>query len=208
VLTLRSGRGVAGGAVLVAVGRRVCSADLGLEAAGAKLGPKGQVLVDERCRTNVSGVWAVGDITGKNWLAHAAAAVGKLAAADALGEKTAPLGPIPAAVFTRPEIGTVGLTEKEARARGPVQVKKIQYRALSRAHTGAARAEELAGLVKLVAEEGSGKLLGAHLIGEAASELLGEATLAVTLGAKLADLAATIHAHPTFAEGFAEAAAT
>ncbi len=190
--------------VLVSVGVRPNTDDLGLEAAGVALDRRGYVPVNAARQTNVPTVYAIGDITGPPYLAHKASAEG-LAAAAAIAGKGGAFEPraIPGVIFTDPEIATVGLQEPEARAAGrPVRVGTFPFTALGRALT-MGRTE---GLVKVVADAGDDSLLGVGIAGAGASDLIAEAALAIEMGATAADLALTIHAHPTLPEALMEAA--
>ena len=193
--------------VLVAVGRRGCAE--GAFAPACREGltfQKGYVQVDEGFRTPIPGVWAVGDCTGGIQLAHMATAQGYQALRGMFGPQIAPdkdLAVVPSCVYTDPEIASVGLTAEEAKAQGlAVTTKKYLMTANGRSVlTGQER-----GFVKLVAQADSGRLLGAQLMCARATDLIGEAALAVAQGLTLAQIAATIHPHPTFCEGFGEAA--
>ncbi|SEO61812.1 dihydrolipoamide dehydrogenase [Halogranum amylolyticum] len=190
--------------VLVAVGRQPVTDTLDLENAGLEPNEKGFLETDDRTRTAVEHIHAVGDVAGEPMLAHKGSKEGIVAAEVIAGEPAAlDYQAIPAAVFTDPEIGTVGLTEAEAEEAGfdPV-VGKFPFnasgRALTTGHTD--------GFVRLVADEESGFVLGGQIVGPEASELVAEVALAVEMGATLEDLAATIHTHPTLAEAVMEAA--
>ncbi|MGH7367589.1 MAG: dihydrolipoyl dehydrogenase [Candidatus Rokuibacteriota bacterium] len=191
--------------VLVAVGRRARSDDIGLEATRARLTERGRFIqVDERGRTHDPRIYAVGDVTGEPMLAHRAMRQGKVAA-EALAGRPAAFDnvAIPAVVFTDPEIAWCGLSEAQAKEQAiPIKVAKFQWSASGRAAT-IGRAE---GLTKLVADAGSGRVLGAGIVGPGAGELIAEATLAVETAALVEDVAATIHAHPTLSETLMEAA--
>ena len=191
--------------VLVAVGRRAQSDGLGLEATRARLTERGRfVQVNDRCRTDDPRIYAVGDVTGEPMLAHRAMRQGKVAA-EALAGRPAAFDnvAIPAVVFTDPEIAWCGLSEAQAKDQGlTVTVSKFQWAGLGRAAT-IGRSD---GLTKLVAEAGSGRVLGAGIVGPGAGELIAEATLAVETAALVEDVAATIHAHPTLSESLMEAA--
>ncbi|MDA8345581.1 MAG: dihydrolipoyl dehydrogenase [Thermaerobacter sp.] len=189
--------------VLVSVGRDANLADLGLAEAG--IPTDGPFLhVDERMRTNIPHIFAVGDVTGNPMLAHRASHQGYVAAEVAAGKTAAFLAQaIPAVVFSDPELATVGLSEEEATMQGySVRTAQFPMRALGRALAG--RTSQ--GVAKLVAEQESGVLLGAGICAAHASELIAEMTLAIEMGATLEDLAATIHSHPTYAEAWHEAA--
>lgn len=189
--------------VLAAVGRRPVELEGVVELPGLALqGPF--VAVDEGMRTSVPGVFAAGDLTPGPMLAHVAAAEGLVAAENALGGRAVmDYEAVPACLYTTPEIACVGLTEAQARARGhAVAVGRCAYGANGRAQT----LGEPQGMVKLVAEAGGGRLLGAHLYGAQASELVAEAALAVRNGLTVRQLAGTIHSHPSLSETLAEAA--
>jgi len=190
--------------VLVAVGRRPNTADLGLEHAGVRPDPRGFIPVDARRRTASARVYAIGDVAGEPMLAHKAIAEG-LVAAEAIAGRPAAFDPqaIPAVVFTDPEVAWSGLTEAEATARGiAVRTVKMPWSASGRA-MAMGRPD---GLTKLTFEAETGRLLGVGLVGPHAGELIAEGTLAVEMGALAEDLAGTIHAHPTLSETFGEAA--
>ena len=190
--------------VLVGVGRRPNTAELGLERAGVATDPRGWVEVDDRLRTGVPGVHAVGDVTGRVLLAHVASHQGLVAAGVMAGhDERMDYRAVPAATFTHPEVASVGLTEAAAREAGhDVAVGRFPFSALGRAQTFGG----VEGLVKVVAERDDGHVLGVHVIGPGASDLIPEGVLAMQLEATLADIAATIHAHPTLGEGTMEAA--
>ncbi|HEY6706964.1 MAG TPA: dihydrolipoyl dehydrogenase [Actinomycetota bacterium] len=190
--------------VLVGVGRRPNTAELGLERAGVATDPRGWVEVDDRLRTGVPGVHAVGDVTGRVLLAHVASHQGLVAAGAMAGhDEWMDYRAVPAATFTHPEVASVGLTEAAAREEGhDVAVGRFPFSALGRAQTFGG----VEGLVKVVAERDDGHVLGVHVIGPGASDLIPEGVLAMQLQATLADIAATIHAHPTLGEGTMEAA--
>jgi dihydrolipoamide dehydrogenase len=190
--------------VLVAVGRRPNSDGIGLDALGVRLDGRGFVPVDAQLRTNVPHVFAIGDLTGPPLLAHRATHQGKAAAEVAAGMNASfDARAIPSVAYTDPEVAWVGLTEEEAR-RQHVAVRKavFPWSASGRA-LGMGRGE---GMTKLLFSEEHGRLLGAGLVGAHAGELMGEATLAIELGADAHDLGLTIHPHPTLSETVAFAA--
>lgn len=164
----------------------------------------GAVDVDDRLRTSVDGIYAIGDVLGRNMLAHVASYHGELVAEIIAGvDKTVDEEAVPACVFTSPQIAWVGLTEQEASRAG----RPFRTSVLSLAANGKAMAMgEPRGLFKLIEDRETGRLIGAHLIGPQVSELIGELTLAVSKGLSVADLAHTIHAHPTLGETLKEAA--
>jgi dihydrolipoamide dehydrogenase len=190
--------------VLVAVGRRPATDDLGLEHTRAQRDTRGFVVVDAQRRTADPRVFAIGDVAGEPMLAHKAIAEGRVAA-EAIAGHPAAFEPraVPAVVFTDPEIAWCGLMEAEARARGAeVRAVKVPWSASGRA-VAMGRTD---GLTKLVFERASGRLLGVGLVGPHAGDLLAEGTLAVEMGAVAEDLAGTIHMHPTLSETLGEAA--
>jgi len=193
--------------VLVAVGRRLRSDGLGLEAAGVERDARGAIVVDERLETTRPGVYAVGDVLGtrRPLLAHLAAAEGELAADNALGaERTMDYRVVPAVAFTFPEAAWVGLSRAQAAEHGlNASAHSFLFRALGQAHA----LGEIAGQATLVVEEGSGRLLGAHLVGAHASEMIAACALALKLGAGARQVAETICAHPTLSEAVQQAAA-
>ena len=189
--------------VLVAVGREPITDTLDAEQAGLAPNDDGFFETDERCATDVDGIYAVGDVAGEPMLAHTASAEGIVAAETIAGEPAAfDTRAIPAAVFTDPEIATVGVTEAEAEDEGfdPV-VGEMPFNASGRALT----VGETDGFVRIVASA-DGFVLGAQIVGPEASELIAEPTLAIEMGATLEDVAATIHTHPTLSEAVMEAA--
>lgn len=196
-----------GDMVLVTVGRLPNTEGLGLAEAGVVMDARGWIMVDEHFQTSVAGIYAVGDILGPAhiMLAHVAAAEA-LCVVDTLDGKPQPMryDAVPSAIFTTPEIGLVGLEEKEAADRhGRIVCGMTQMRELGKAHAMG----ELAGFFKVVAAAEDGALLGASIVGAHASDMIAEAGLALSTGLNVRQIAATVHAHPTLAEGFAEAAA-
>ena len=190
--------------VLVAVGREPVTDTLELDAIDLEPDADGVLATDDRARTDLDHVYAVGDVAGEPMLAHKASAEGIVAAETIAGEPAAlDHQAIPAAVFTDPEIGTVGMTESEATEAGfdPV-VGEMPMRASGRALT----MNESDGFVRLVGDEETGFLLGAQVVAPEASELIAEIGLAIELGATIEDVAGTIHTHPTLSEATMEAA--
>ena len=190
--------------ILVAVGRQPVSDGLNLEKAGIETDDRGFIETDDRTRTTTEHVHAVGDVAGDPMLAHAASNEGIVAAEVIAGEPAAlDRQAVPAAVFTDPEIGTVGMTETEAEEAGfdPV-VGEMPFNASGRAMTTG----HTEGFVRIVADEETGFVLGGQIVGPEASELIAEVALAVEMGATLEDVTATVHTHPTLAEAVMEAA--
>jgi dihydrolipoamide dehydrogenase len=189
---------------LVAVGRRANVKDIGLEAAGVKVHEKGFVEVDEYCRTNVKHIHAIGDLVGLPQLAHKASKEGIVAAERIAGKPAArDFATVPGVIFTDPEIASAGLTEEEAKEKGhDVAVGKFPFAASGRAMTTL----ETDGFVKVLSDKKTGLLLGVHIIGPEASDLISEAALALEMGATAEDLSLTVHPHPTLGEAVMEAA--
>jgi dihydrolipoamide dehydrogenase len=195
--------------LLVATGRSPVTEGLELEAVGLEL-EKGFIKVDPQYRTTVPGVSAIGDVITLGdgvhpQLAHVSSAEGILAAERIAGREVRPINydQVPACTYCDPEIGSVGLTEGEARARGlDVRVGTFPFGVLGRAKI----AGETEGFVKIVAEKKYDEVLGVHMIGPRSTELVAEATLALRLEATVEELIRTVHAHPTMAEAVGEAA--
>ncbi|RLG20330.1 dihydrolipoyl dehydrogenase [Candidatus Micrarchaeota archaeon] len=190
--------------VLIAIGHSPNTKELGLDKTNVKMDEKGYIKVDERMRTADHKIYAVGDAVGAPLLAHKASRQGVVAAEAICGMKTTYHNrAVPAVVFTDPEVASVGISEEEAKEQGKdFKVGKFPFRALGRALTR----NKTEGFVKIVAEKDSGLVLGIHIVGSEAGELISEGALAVELGAVLEDLAATIHPHPTLSEALSEAA--
>ncbi len=192
--------------VLVAVGRVPNSDGLKLAEAGVSTDARGWIQADQGMRTAAEGVYAIGDALGpaRVMLAHVASAEGLCAVANCFGEdRSLDYGVIPAGIFTSPEIGTVGLSEAEAEKQGiAVRAQIFQFRELGKAQAMG----ELPGMFKLICEKQSGKVVGAHIAGAHATDLIAEVALAMQQGLTAADIAHTIHAHPTLAEGVYEVA--
>ena len=190
---------------LVAIGFKPNTKDLGLDAAGVKISERGFVDVDERMATNVPGIWAIGDVTGKLLLAHVASTQALLCAAAIAGQPTRAIDytMIPRATYSHPQVASFGLTEKQVLEKGiDYKVGKFNLMANGKA-LGLA---ESGGFVKVIVDAKDGKLLGGHLIGAEVSELLPELTLAQHAGLSIEEIAANIHAHPTLSETIMEAA--
>jgi dihydrolipoamide dehydrogenase len=183
--------------VLVAVGRRPRSRDLQLEDLGVTLTPAGHVVVDEQQRTTVPHVFAIGDVTEGPALAHKASAEGRVAAEVACGLPSGFDAFVPLIAFTEPELASVGLTEEQARTAGhDVVVGRSRFSTSGRA---VALGEDK-GLVKVVVDAGTDVVLGMHLVGPAACDLIGEGALAVETASRAEDLLGTVHPHPTLVE--------
>jgi dihydrolipoamide dehydrogenase len=190
--------------VLIGVSRRPNTLELNLDRTGVETDRRGYIVVDDRLQTSVETVFAIGDVVGKVLLAHVASHQGLVAAAVFAGhDERIDYKAVPAATFTHPEVASVGLTEARAREAGhDVVVGKFPFAALGRAQTYGSTD----GLMKIVADRKYGELLGMHIVGPSASDLIPEGVLALQLEATLDDVANTIHAHPTLGEGSMEAA--
>jgi len=193
------------GIVLFAMGVRANSRGLGLEAVGVEMDRQGNIPVDAEMRTNVAGVYAIGDVTGKLALAHVASSQGIVAAEVIAGAETVALdyGAIPACTYCQPQVASFGLTETEAREQGhEVKVGQFPFRANGKALGYG----EYDGFVKIVADSVSGEILGASLVGPEVTELLPELVLARTAELTPEEIARSVHAHPTLSEALMEAA--
>lgn len=190
--------------VLVTVGRKPNTDELGLEATGVKVNEKGLIEVDHQCRTSVENIYAIGDVVAGLALAHKASYEGKVAAEVIAGHASAvDYKVIPSVVFSTPEIASVGYSEAEAKEAGiNVSAGKFAYAANGRALSK----NETDGFVKVVADADTGLVVGAQIVGAEASNMIAEMALAIEMGAHLEDVALTIHAHPTLGELTMEAA--
>jgi dihydrolipoamide dehydrogenase len=189
--------------ILVATGRRPRGKGLGLEAIGVKVDERGYVPTNEKMETNVPGIYAIGDVTRPPLLAHKAMKEGLIAAENAAGGNAVMDYQIPNVVYTSPEWAAVGMTEEEAAKAGyKVKVGKFPLAASGRAMT----LDATEGLIKLIGDTETDLLLGGHIVGPSASDLIAELALALEMGATVTDVALTVHAHPTLSEGIMEAA--
>lgn len=200
---LEDGQTLRAQCALAAVGRTPNTDAIGLEELGVAMDGK-VIRIDHRCCTNVPNLYAVGDVAEKRQYAHLATRMGLVAADNATGHDAADdRSVVPAGLYTHPEVAAVGLSESAARAGGAeVRVSRFPYSASGMAR--ACAAEE--GMVKLIGDAGSGKLMGATIIGEHATDIIHEIALAMRAGLTVKDVADTIHAHPTFSEAIGEAA--
>lgn len=189
--------------VLVAIGRKVVSADLHLEAAGVMTSDRGAITVNEKMETNVPGIYAIGDVTGAVMLAHVASHQGIVAAVNATGGVAAMhYDAVPAVIFTHPEIATVGLTLEQATEKGhPAVVGKFPFQALGKSVASL----EAEGFAQIVIYPKTGQILGAQVVGHDAASLIAEIALAMTNELTIDCLTETIHAHPTLPEAWLEA---
>jgi mercuric reductase len=193
--------------LLVATGRRPTTAGLGLEPAGVKVGVKGEIQVDEHLQTSNSDIYAAGDCIGDPMYVYVAAYGGGLAAENALNGagKVYDLFALPHVTFTDPQVSSVGLTEKRAKDSG----FKVKTSTLPLKHVPRALASRnIKGLIKLVAEEDTQRILGAHALGTSAGEIIQEMTLAIRFGLTVKDVVETFHPYLTMVEGIKLAALT
>ena len=190
--------------LLVATGRKPNTQGLNAEAVGLKTDARGFIEVDEHCRTNLPGVWAIGDVVRGPMLAHKASEEGVMVAERIAGQLSdVNYAVIPFVIYTAPEIAWVGQTQEELAAAGtPVRVGVFPFKANGRAHA----AGEHTGMVKIIADEKYDRVLGVHILGPHASEMIAQAVTAMEFGASSEDIARTVHAHPTLSEAFHEAA--
>ena len=190
--------------VLVATGRRPFLAGLALDALGVEMTPRGQIATDAQGRTNVEGLWAIGDVTTGPMLAHKAEDEGMMVAECIAGQQGhVNYDAIPGVIYTSPEVASVGKTEEDLKEAGHAYtVGKFSFMANARAKA----VFQGEGFVKILADKQTDRILGVHIIGPMAGELIHEACVAMEFGASAEDLARTCHAHPTFSEAVREAA--
>ncbi len=191
--------------VLVSVGRRPNTAGIGLETLGVALGERGFIKVDSKLRTNVPGIYAIGDVAGGMLLAHKASKEAEVVAEIIAGHnEVMDVATMPAVVFTDPEMASTGMTEAQAKQAGhEVKVGKFPFAALGRALS----VNDTDGLCKVIGDAETGAILGIHIAGNGASDLISEGALSIEMGAVLQDVALTVHPHPTLSEAVREAAA-
>lgn len=204
IAKLSNGQDIKAEQILVSIGRSMNSENIGLETAGVNIGKRGEIIVNKKMETNVPGVYAIGDVTGKIMLAHVASHEGLIAVDNVLGGNSVmDYSVVPAGIFTRPEIGSVGIREKQAVEQGiKYRVGRFQFRGLGKAHAMG----EITGMVKILSDAASDKIIGVHICGVHATDLIHEGALAIKMGATARELGDMIHAHPTMAEALMEAA--
>jgi len=204
VARLSNGQELQAQKALITIGRAFNTQGLGLETVGVNLGPKGQILVNGYMETNITGIYAIGDVVGPPMLAHKASKEGIIAAGHALGIADQPMDyrVIPSGIFTIPEIGSVGLTEQQAIANGfSLRIGRFHFRGLAKSHV----IGEITGMIKVVSDATNDQILGVHIIGPHATDLVHEAAIAMSLEAKAADMGRVVYAHPTLSEALMEA---
>jgi len=190
---------------LVAIGFRPNSMGLGLEELGVRISERGFVEIDEKMATNIAGIWAIGDLTGKLMLAHVGTAQGIVCAENIGGVETVKLDyeMMPRATFCQPQVASFGMTETQAKERGyTVKIGRFPFQANGKA----LGLGDYTGWVKLIVDEKYGEILGATLVGPEVTELLPELTLAHMMELTTAEIARNVHAHPTLSEALMEAA--
>ena len=208
--TSRSVSGVAGDDklsaeyLLVSIGRKPVTTSLNLQAAGVKTDERGWIPVDAKCRTNTANIYAVGDIGGRIWLAHLASAMGICAVENIIGNRNDfSYDLVPGCIFTKPEIGSVGLTQEQCKEQGlNINVGKFSFAALGKAMA----INENDGFCKIIADADTDQVLGVHIVGPHATDLIAEAVPAMQLEITAKELGKAIHAHPTLGEAMMEAA--
>mmetsp|Transcript_28347 Transcript_28347/g.25156 ORF Transcript_28347/g.25156 Transcript_28347/m.25156 type:complete len:292 (+) Transcript_28347:632-1507(+) len=189
--------------VLISTGRRPNTDKLGAKEAGIKLDDKGRVLIDEHFKTNVNGIYAIGDVVSGPMLAHKAEEEG-IACVELIAGKGGHVNynAIPNVVYTYPEVASVGKTEEELKSEG-VQYTKGSFPMV--ANSRAKANDDTEGIIKILSDKKTDRILGIHIIGPNAGEMIAEGTLGVEYGASAEDIGRTCHAHPTLAEAFKEA---
>ncbi len=204
IIRLKGGDTISSERALIAIGRRIVSQNLNLQAAGVLTDDKGAISVNEKMETSVPGIYAIGDVTGKFLLAHVASHQGIIAASNAMGIPAAMhYDAVPAVIFTQPEIATVGMTLEQAQEAGlPAGIGKFPFQALGKSIA----AMETDGFTQVVCNTKTGQILGAQAVGHEASTLIAEMALAIANELTLESVTETIHAHPTVAEAWLEAA--
>ncbi len=203
-VTLADGTDISADVCLVSVGRRPLTEGLAMEGIGLPVLPDGAIKVNERMMTDIPGVFAVGDVVGNPMLAYVASAECKVAVGNALGNRLLmDYTVIPIGIFTYPEIGSVGVTERQARSAGvDVKTGTVLLRSLGISHASG----DIVGMAKLVADSVSDMIIGVHIIGERATDLVHEAAVAMYQGMTASAFGNVLHTHPTFSEIVSEAA--
>lgn len=203
-IQLNKGETITVDKILVTAGRRFNSDKINIETLDLKTGSKGEIIVNENMETNIDSIYAIGDVTGGPLFAHVASFQGIIAIENILGaNKKIDYSKIPYAIYTSPEIASVGLKEYEAEEKGIRFTKGyFQFRGLSRSHT----IGKLQGFIKILADKNTDKIIGMQIVGPHASELIHEGALAISNNLKIKDIIDTIHVHPTLSEVIKESA--
>lgn len=203
---LSGGKTIEADRLLISIGRRPCSAGLGLESAGVDVDARGAIKIDARMKSSADGIFAIGDVTGGQMLAHVASAEGIYAVESILGHAEGDFDrrAVPSPIFTSPEIASVGLTSEELKKRGiEFKTGRFPYAASGKALCDG----DAEGQAIVHADAKNGGVLGVHIYGGGATTMIAEAALAIEMGATASDMEKTIHSHPTLSEALAEAAA-
>ena len=199
---LSDGQKIEAEKVLVSVGRAFNTTDLGLEKVGVKLNKNGSIMIDDSARTSVKNIYAIGDVAGRSLLAYTAVAEGAVAVDNCLGEKRKiDYRGVPSVIFTQPEVASVGLTEEKAREKYDVVLGSFPLRVLGKAHAEG----EIAGEVKVIGDKKTDRLLGVHMVGIHATEVIHTAALAIKQGLTVTQLGELTFAHPVISESLMEA---
>ncbi|MGB5137526.1 MAG: FAD-dependent oxidoreductase, partial [Candidatus Zixiibacteriota bacterium] len=204
VCKLQSGKELTSEKVLVAIGRSFNTEDINIETAGVELNKNGSIKVNDKMETSVKGIYAIGDCAGVALLAYTASHEGTVAVANALGKsQKVDYRAVPITIFTDPEVGSVGMSQQKAEAEGhEVRIGQFQFRNL-----GKSKAErDLVGGVKIIADKKTDKILGGHIVGAHATDLIHEVTLAISQKMTAAELGNVLHAHPVLSEAIMESA--
>ncbi len=205
VLGTIGGKEVSAEYLLVSIGRIPVSSVLNLDKCGVSYDKRGFIPVNNKCETNVDGIYAIGDVTGRIQLAHMASAMGVVAAENSVGAHVAAFSDknIPGCIFTSPEIGSVGMTEQACNKFGMnIKIGKFPFSALGKSMA----INETAGFCKIIVDVANDKVVGVHIIGPHATDLISEAVTAIELGATAEQIGNAVHAHPTLGEAMMEAA--
>lgn len=204
IATLEDGKTITAEICLVSIGRALNTENIGIEKVGVVMGKRGEISVNERMETSVPGIYAIGDVTGKIMLAHVASTQGLVAIENIMGHhREMNYDVVPAGIFTIPEIGSVGLREHLATENGvEIKIGRFNFRPLGKAQAMG----EISGMVKIIADAKTDKILGCHIIGAHATDIIHEAAVAMRNGMTAKDLGETIHSHPTLSEAVMEAA--
>lgn len=200
---LEDGREISAEKILVSVGRKINTDDIGLEDVGIQKGKRGEIKVNNKMQTNIENIYAIGDAVGGMLLAHVASMEGIVCAHNLCGvEKFMDYSVVPSTIFTSPEIGSVGFREFECNQKG-IDYKKgyFQFRGLGKAQA----IGEISGMVKVIVDKATDKVIGMHIIGPHASDLIHEGALAIQHGITAEQVGNTIHSHPTLSEAVMEA---
>jgi dihydrolipoamide dehydrogenase len=188
--------------ILVSIGRAFNTSDIGLEEIGVKLNKNGSIKVNDRMQTNFKSVYAIGDVAGKSLLAYTAVAEGAVAIDNCLGDdRKMDYLSVPSVIFTNPEVASVGMTEEQAREKFEIATGSFPMRALGKAHAEG----EIAGEVKVIADKKTDKLLGVHIVGPHATEVIHTPALAIKQGLTVAELGSLVFGHPVISESVMEA---